>query len=310
MPKDLIKLSAQQIDSLPRDKTVFFFAVGPLEDHGPHLPIGLDLEESSRLCSITAQHLEEEMPGWHGVLMPKAALGINCNTSKLAITVRSHVLRDYLVDSCQSLVKVGFYHFVCFTGHLGPRQLTAIEEAGRIVNRLGGVRNWFNKIIFSHPVPTLISASSPMVTFKHVLASPFWPDPEEHGGQRDTSVALAIFPELVDPQFRELPIQIREEFCWARTWARLRGKISSYWGNPSQASVEKGENEIFGTLERVFPKMQAVWEKASSWTQFKTWYSILPPNKSFFKAWLLILFSLIVWISWMYLHFLSIETNF
>lgn len=309
MPKDLIKLSAQQIDSLPRDKTVFFFAVGPLEDHGPHLPVGLDLEESSRFCSVTAQHLEEEMPGWQGILMPRAALGINSNTSKLAITVRPHVLRDYLVDSCRSLVEMGFYHFVCFTGHLGPKQLTAIEEAGRIVNRLGGIKNWLNRIAFSHTVPTLISANSSLVTFKQVLASPFWPDPDEHGGERDTSVALALFPELVDPKFRELPLQIREEFTWARTWARFRRKISSYWGNPAQATLEKGEHEIFSDLEKIFPKMQSVWEKRSLWSQFRTWYSVLPPNKSFFKAWLLILFSVILWLCWMYLQFFTIEMN-
>src|SRR5690348_4340479 len=102
MPTEFTKITAVQLRSLSKEKSVFFFPVGPLEDHGPHLPLGMDLEEAYRLCFLAAQHLEEEMPGWVGIVMPRAALGIDSNTTSLALTVRPHVLRDWLVDSCRS----------------------------------------------------------------------------------------------------------------------------------------------------------------------------------------------------------------
>src|SRR4051812_23893145 len=105
MAIEFVKISSLQFEAFPKLKTVFFFPVGPLEDHGPHLPFGLDLEEAARLCYLSAQHLEKEMSGWVGVIMPQAPLGIDSNTTRRVITVRPHVLRDWLVDSCRSLIR-------------------------------------------------------------------------------------------------------------------------------------------------------------------------------------------------------------
>src|SRR5262245_6260381 len=124
MPIEFAKSSATRLEALSRASTVFFFPVGPMEDHGPHLPLGLDVAEAGQMCRMAAERLEREMPGWTGVLMPAAPLGIDSNTRRLAWTVRAHVLRDWLVDSCLSLGRAGFVHFVCFSGNLGPKQLT------------------------------------------------------------------------------------------------------------------------------------------------------------------------------------------
>lgn len=299
MPIEFAKTSAVYLASLPKSKTVFFFPVGPLEDHGPHLPLGLDLDEAYDLCNRAAQKLERELPSWVGVIMPPAPLGIDSNTTLLAITVRPHVLRDWLVDACRSLVKSGFLHFVCFTGSLGPKQLTAIEEAGKMIQKSGRWGRWagsFSRI--NTPKPTLISANSALISWEKVLASPFWPDPEEHGGQRDTSVALVIDKGLVDPEFATLPKMERESSRWLRNLGRRLGRIQGYWGNPGGASVEAGEKEINDKLNEVFPKMRAVWEGANPAFLFRSWYSILPPNKSFFKAWLLLVIICLVMAAW------------
>src|ERR1700722_5441606 len=120
MPLEFSSLTRAKLDALPKQSTVFFFGVGPLEDHGPHLPLGLDLFEASWMCKATAERLEAEKSGWVGVLMPPFAAGLEGNTTELALTVRPHVLRDWLVDTCRSLRALGFQQFVCFSGHLGP----------------------------------------------------------------------------------------------------------------------------------------------------------------------------------------------
>ena len=144
--------------------------------------------------------------------MPCAPLGIDSNTTRVAVTVRGHVLRDWLVDGCRSLIRAGFLHFVCFSGNLGPKQLTAIEEAGKSIRRSGRWGRWAGVMARRNSVsPTLISASSALTSWKDVLASPFGPDPEEHGGRRDTSIALAISKDLVDPSYACLPKMEREK---------------------------------------------------------------------------------------------------
>lgn len=302
---EFAKLTAAELEVLPRDQTVFFFPVGPLEDHGPHLPMGLDLEEAERLCSLAAQHLEQEMPGWRGIVMPKAPLGIDSYTTQVAITVRAHVLRDWLVDACRSLNRLGFLHFACFSGQLGPRQLTAIEDAAWIVCR-GKSPLGVPFFLKRRSRPTLISVSSALVKAKDSVRSPFWSDAPEHGGRRDTSVALAILQEGVNLNYQILPTVERQPSFWRGLRERILRQRQSYWGDPSLASSEAGSRYLIGVIDDVFPKMRAVWEGHHPKFLFKSWYSLVPTNKSFFKAWVLVMmiaFLMLAWFSMNYLRF-------
>lgn len=303
MPTDFVRITSAQVDSLSPLRTVFFFPVGPLEDHGPHLPMGLDVLEADTLCRLAAEKLEKDLPGWTGVIMPWAALGLESNTSKPAITVRPHVLRDYLVDSCRSLMRSGFCHFVCFSGHLGPRQLTAIEDAGKIISRRSILRILRTR---TAGIPTLVSASSAAVPPSETWRSPLWPDPMEHGGRRDTSVGLALG---VTSGFEGLADQARPRGFWSRFTDRVFNRVRGYWGFPKQASAPLGSQTLVGTVDELFPKMRAVWEGANPNNLFRSWYSILPPNKSFAKSWLLTLMLLMLLLVWWYAFFEAISVN-
>lgn len=300
MPHELALLTADALRALPRDKTVFFFPVGPLEDHGPGLPMGMNLVEATGLCRRAAERLEKELPGWQGVIMPTAPLGVNADTSEAAIKVRAFVLRDWLVDACRSLGRLDFVHFVCFSGQLGPRQLTAIEDAGKIVYRSGFLKHLFRRVTRqATPRAALVSASSALVPIEEVKRSPFWPDPVEHGARRDLSLALALAPEQVAPHALNLPAIPRAGTHATRAVDRLRGQIRGYWGNPAGASAEVGEATLRGTLDEVFPKLRATWEGANPNAIFRTWYSILPPNKSFLVAWILVAGFLLLMLFWL-----------
>lgn len=290
MPDFILKMKPTEVEALPRAETVFVFSVGPLEDHGPHLPLGLDLQEAERLAFLAAERLERELPGWKTVLMPSAPLGVDSNTSALAVTVRPYVLRDWLVDACKSLMRLGFKNFVCFTGNLGPRQLTAIEDAGKLVEFISkfkgprGVR--------------LLSANSVQIERKMVMASPLRPDPLEHGGARDTSVALALQKEWVGAEYPHLIAVERDSSAWKRNWKWRRKRLSGYWGAPHQATEAEGHRVLQEALDQIAPRLKSVLEEGRGNKLFRTWYAVFPPNKSFFKAWILSLLILVVFISW------------
>jgi len=288
MPLRFQDLTTTQLQTLPRSQTVFFMPVGPLEDHGPHLPLGLDALCAQKVSEQTANLIEKSMPGWSAILLPTLPLGIEGNTQKNKIFVRAHVLRDWLVDACLSLNKEGFKYFICITGHSGPKQLTAIEDAGKIVRRKSFLK-------FGQK-PLLLSGSSALVSKTKWIQSPFYLKPTEHGGRLDTSLALEVCPNLVQPQYTGLAPKDPPAFG-------LLTKNSGYWGNPSEANRELGQTTIQTQSKELFEKIRPILEGVPPRSQFRTWYSVLPPNWSFFYAWVLF-FALATLLSiWFYMSF-------
>jgi creatinine amidohydrolase len=285
MPVELSQITSDQFNSFPKDKTVFFFPVGTLEDYGPHLPMGFSVFEAQELCKLSAQKVEESLNGWKAVVMPAAPLGVDGHTTEFALTVRPHVLRDWLVDSCTNLKKRGFKHFVCFSGNLGPKQLTAIEEAGKKISGPFRFMRMWSKVVR----PSLISARSTGIPGKVVMSSPLWPDAHEHGGKRDTSIALKVVPDFVVQSFSKLPEKPMSGSFTSRMMSRVLKKQSGYWGNPATASPTEGGKVLTSTTDELFPKFRAVWEGANPDMIFRSWYSIIPLNKSTFKAWVMAL---------------------
>lgn len=286
----MTELNAKDLSALDRERTVFIFGVGGIEDFGPHLPLGLAMEKAQALAGLVAEKIESDLKGWTAIRMPPAPLGIDRVSHGLHLSVRPFVLRDYLVDSCRRLGKAGFRHFVCVTGTVTPRQLTAIEEAGKIVHR----RFW---LTHRGRAPRLLSLQSSLDKPKN-WESPLWPDPMEHGGAIDTSIALWLRPERVSEAHAHLPAVERDPSFWQRflqRWQRRsrRGdEVGRYWGDPAAATAEKGEQVLRAQVNAIWPKLRPVLEGASPRSEFRSWYSILPPNWSAFLLWSLFIIML------------------
>lgn len=301
---ELASLTADQLLALPRETSVIFFTVGSLEDHGPHLPIGLDVLEAHALARRAAHKIETTLTGWTVLHYPLAPLAVETNTSKLAVQVRGHVLRDYLVDVCESFYRAGFSKFVCFSGHAGPHQLTAIEEAGKIFRK--NHAGWFGWK--RRRAPSLVSANSVLLDPAETTSFPLWSNPPEHGGARDTSVALAI-GATVGPEYRTLPERPREGSAFERFLSLKKGSLSGYWGNPARASAEQGERVLSEKLETLIPKLRAVWEGENGTHVFKSWFSIYPTNWSLFRVWLLVTVLIIILAAWVMVSFQAMFTG-
>src|SRR6185437_10414032 len=137
---------------------------------------------------------------------------------------------------------------------------------------------------------SLVSASSALVRARDLRHSFFFPNPKEHGGAEDTSWAL-FMKQVAEPQ--EVPHLSKLEVphsIIARGVQRAGGKVSGYWGDPAQGSAEHGQQQLVEQLDLIFPKLRAVWEGGSSPNAlFRSWYSILFFNKSFFRSWIIAL---------------------
>ena len=71
----LEEMSTPALDALPRERTVIILTVSPLEEHGPHLPVGVDAFTARYFAESLAAQLVSSRPGWAVVLTPTLHLG-------------------------------------------------------------------------------------------------------------------------------------------------------------------------------------------------------------------------------------------
>lgn len=279
MPIELIHLNTEELKSLKRDETLFLFPVGTLEDHGPHLPIGTAVLKAEAISDELIKNMERALPNWNVVLGPAVPMGIDSNTSNTTFCVRAHVLRDWLVDVCTGLKKEGFKYFACISGSFGPKQLTAIEEAGKILKYKSGFGLFWKGF--------LVSLSSSIIKEQNWKNSLFYPNPDEHGGETDTSIALKYFPQDVNASYKNLIPITKENSSLSILKKRLSHTLYGFWGTPAKANGSAGEQLISKWANSLTIQLKEQIEGKYNPSRFRTWYSIIPVNRSFFKAGLL-----------------------
>jgi creatinine amidohydrolase len=226
------------LDALDRVRTVVILTVSPLEEHGPHLPLGVDAFTARHLAESLAERLVASRPGLAVVLAPTLHLGSCTFDGAGTVRVRQRVLRDALVDYGDSLARAGFRHIFVANGHAGPGHLVALEEAAAIVSRrrrvtmasLTGALAWdFRR---GRLLPKVEGALGRPLSEAERQA--FADD--AHGGWWETSLMLVLRPDLVDPRFRELPAARYSLAERLRPNYPLRAGGRGYVGHPALAA--------------------------------------------------------------------------
>ena len=203
----LEEMSTPALDALDRERTAVVLTISPLEEHGPHLPVGVDAFAARHFARAVAERLVASRPGWSVVLAPTLHLGSFTFESVGTVSVRQRVVRDTLVDYGRSFARARFRWIFVANGHGGPGHLTALEEASAIVSRrydvtmasLTGYLAW--EFFRGRYLPKIEAALGRTLTDEERQA--FAED--AHGGWWETSLMLMLRPELVDASYRDLP---------------------------------------------------------------------------------------------------------
>lgn len=203
----LEELSSPALDALDRARTAVILTVSPLEEHGPHLPLGVDAFAARHFAEALAERLTAARPGWTVVLAPTLHLGSFTFDSVGTVRVRQRVVRDLLVDYGAALARSGFRWVLVANGHAGPGHLNALDEAAAIVSRRHGVTMasltgylaW--EFLRGRYLGKIEAALGRPLTETERRA--FTED--AHGGWWETSLMLMLRPDLVDGSFRTLP---------------------------------------------------------------------------------------------------------
>lgn len=203
----LEELSTPGLDALDRERTVVILSVSPLETHGPHLPLGVDAFTARYFSEAIAERVVAGRPGWAVVLAPTLHLGSFTFDTVGTVRVRQRVVRDVVVDYGRALARAGFRHILVSNGHGGPGHLVALEEAAAIVSR----RHRVTMASFTGHLAWEFLRGRLLPRIEAGLGRPLTPVEREafaedaHGGWWETSIMLALRPDLVDDGYRTLP---------------------------------------------------------------------------------------------------------
>lgn len=230
-------LTWPELDALDRASTVVLIPFSPLEEHGPHLPIGTDLFVARHFADAIAQELAQRRPGVTALIAPPVPLGAGTMPMRGSVNITVDLVYDVACQLGSALARDGFKYIVFTNGHLGAWHLLALENAARRISRRYHVHAIAPSAALAR---ALMQRGIMQETIGDRLAQPEIAEllSAAHGGMLETSVMLRLRPDLVKESYAHLPKLTRAAML------RWRGRTPAGWpgyvGSPAGATAEWG----------------------------------------------------------------------
>lgn len=240
--------TSEEFSRLEHDRIIAVLPVGAIEQHGPHLPLAVDAAVADGL----ARRLAEKLPADSPVLfLPTQSVGKSDEHLHFpgTLTLSAETLARLWTEIGASVARSGVRKIVLLNSHGG--QIATMDIVVRDLriehNMLAFSVNWFG---FGLP-DGLFSDDEQLVGI--------------HAGDIETSIMLAMHPELVNMEnarnFRPLTDTLIRDFSHIRIgggaklgWQSQDLNPAGACGNAYLATAEKGQE----TLDFVTDKLVEV----------------------------------------------------
>jgi creatinine amidohydrolase len=228
----LQKMTGQQyLYGKKYDKAII--AVGSCENHGFHLPFGTDTFVSSMLAEQVAAQVD-------GLLvLPPINVGMSQHYAHFpfTLTLQPETLIAVLKDILRGVIANGIERIFIMNGHDG--NIAPIEIASRAIK-------------LEHPTARIAALDAWWVTAGKLLPKgtfEVW-DGLGHAGEGETSIGLALFPELIEMEHAKGVVPSLPENVDIK-W--LFGELTNTGatGDPTKATAAKGEKMVAVLVEAV-----------------------------------------------------------
>ena len=211
--------------------------MGAIEPHNRHLPEGQDFLHTTWVAKQSSKLAWEKCQSV--ICLPIIPYGVDCNLLDFPLTIHvSQTTLDAMVkDIVLSLLHHGIKKVVLVNGHGGNDFTPLVRQIQCDLDVYVFICNWWK-----------VGADK----YAHLFEKP-----DDHAGEFETSVALALFPELVEiaNAGNGVPRPFRFEALkkgWVQTsrkFIRLNDHCAA--GSPSNASAEKGRKYLDVVVERI-----------------------------------------------------------
>jgi creatinine amidohydrolase/Fe(II)-dependent formamide hydrolase-like protein len=238
----LSALAAPDIPSIDPASALVVLPLGAVEQHGPHLPLFTDCLTVENVLARAVERAGERFNVWTLPLMPFSKSNEHIHFPG-TITLSAETLARVLKETAASLARAGFRKLLILNGHGGNAAI--LEATARDIRVETGLMVFVSMCGFRSGIPA-----------GHM-------DPHEekwglHAGEMETSVVLAVAPELVhtEKMAGDSP-RFVDEF---KLVGPTRGIVTVAWlsedlaangviGNPAKSSAETGRMAIEGAVE-------------------------------------------------------------
>ena len=235
----LTEMSWVELAALDKDYAFVLLPLSPVEEHGPHLPLGTDIFGAHEIAQLAADNVRAKDSTLQAIMAPDLPLGCSSITADFpgTISLRGTTLYNLLVDFCSGLAESGFKYIIIVNHHLDPVHLKAILEAIETVGDRFGVNiiETAGRIIYSGMVLQEVTHGEQLGLSMKM---------EIHADIRETSFIQYSYPHLIKQNPQELPavhIDVGEGIKRGLTTFKAMGAAQGYIGTPSFASAALGK---------------------------------------------------------------------
>jgi creatinine amidohydrolase len=247
------KLSFPQLDSLDRNKTVFIISISPLEEHGPHLPVGVDAMNAYYFAEHTTRALIAARPEYDVLLFPMLPLGTQVYRHLGSFYIKPSTLYDIVFNTGRSLAQYGFKHIFVLSAHGTPRQIVAAESACRKVSRKykAGMVCLTGGLTVKFLNGEMYDAIAAKLGITYTAEEKRLLKYDYHAGWWETSMMLLLYPDLVDKSYTNLEPYLKDPIT--RKIITADRKWQGYYGAPAMASKKFAETSMTVFTDYIMP---------------------------------------------------------
>jgi creatinine amidohydrolase len=214
-----------EVHDATRNRPVALLPFGAVEEHGPHLPLGTDIDLADaladRICAAAGL-----------IRLPTMPYGQVWSLARFpgSLSVRDEILTGLVTDLADGLRRGGIAGLVLFTAHLG--NVAALRAASRALADAGGLP----AIVLAYPGIDQVAGS--------VSSSPRSHPSIMHADELETSVMLALNPQSVDMDraVAEYPEYPPDFGTTPMHWDEI--SRSGVFGDATAASAGKGDKIV------------------------------------------------------------------
>ncbi|MFA9464020.1 MAG: creatininase family protein [Velocimicrobium sp.] len=248
MIQNVMEIRWNDLQEMDMNKTVLFMGVAPIEEHGRHLPLGVDVYETQFWMDNTIKKLENEFREHTFITLPIIPYGHAVMKGFPGnIHLSQKLFYDLILATLRNVVEWGGKNIIVISGHADPRHTIAIEQAcERIKNESGVIVFAPMGAVFSGKVSLEIDDDICVENQMKQFSDDF------HAGWIETSNMLEIRPDLVHDNYKEqLDIKMNGRDMINPQVVSAATKDYGHLGYPSKASKEIGKTLNESTIQRI-----------------------------------------------------------
>ena len=224
------RLTWQEMNEAIEAQKVVILPTGATEQHGPHMPLDVDVFLCESVCLETARRMPEDV-----LVLPPVSYGLNRHHIDFPGTV--HIEPDIFISFCVNITKSVAYHgfkkIVIVNGHGSNTPLTDLAARKTILETesICAAANYY----------AFAQSAFETVRESEVIA---------HADEFETSLYLYLDEERVRFDRAVEDSDVTGKYVSSDSWPKYPVRLSDYWGrwtktgvhgDPTKATKEKGK---------------------------------------------------------------------